>query len=556
MRNFLVKTLVIGIILASFTSCGSYSPDDISVPEFSGDPIEMPQPIASQSAQPQSIGDGVSFSIIFTNDMHGHIQNDGTSFGYARIAQLKTDMEKEGDVLLFSAGDVLQGTPYVDESNGEEAVNLMNMAGYDALAPGSHDFDWGGDNLEELRLSADFDVLSANILRASDSSMVFTDNKIFTLPGGAKVGVFGVSAPSTRTTVNPVAVENYQFLADNAMYDAASKQVEALESQGCDVIVCLGHLGVEDEHTGNRSYDLIDNVQGIDVFIDGLTHRQMNEDYNGTLLVNTGGLGENVGIVTCENGQLSAELISAVYQDEATARYVAELSEDIDSMIENSVVITEVDLNGEAEDIGTGETNLADLVTDAMLWYANTNMSGTTDAAVINAGAITGSLEEGDITMEDINDLFLYTGTLTSIKVTGEQLLEVIEAGAFAMPEASPTLAQVSGVTYKVTTSNAYAIGEIYPGSTYFSPANAGGRVQVTSVGGEPFSLGAVYTIVTTAFLADGGESYYAFTGARADSVTGSGVLIEDVLIAYITQAMNGVVDYRYEEPGKRILIE
>ena len=191
-----------------------------------------------------------SIIILHTNDVHGAID------GYAKAAALKKTYEDMGAyVLLMDAGDFIQGDPTVSTSEGAAAVELMNMAGYDVAAPGNHEFDYGYANLKELAGEADFPIVAANVLYGGKTA--FGDNVTFTAPDGTKIGVFGLDTPETATKAHPAKIKGVTFLADDELFACAQEQVDELEAEGCDVIVCLGHLGIDDESTGNRSMDLL-----------------------------------------------------------------------------------------------------------------------------------------------------------------------------------------------------------------------------------------------------------------------------------------------------------
>ncbi|MCL1964712.1 MAG: metallophosphoesterase, partial [Firmicutes bacterium] len=105
--------------------------------------------------------------ILHTNDVHGRAMTDLTAgtLGYATIAQIKKDLQEMGaSVLLLDAGDASQGMPIVNLSFGKAAMEFMNAAGYDAMVPGNHEFDWGIDNLLQNREAAEFPMLAANVL--------------------------------------------------------------------------------------------------------------------------------------------------------------------------------------------------------------------------------------------------------------------------------------------------------------------------------------------------------------------------------------------------------
>ena len=213
--------------------------------------------------------------ILHTNDVHGRAVADpaGKVLGYAAIAQYKKDLEAAGDsVLLLDAGDASQGTPLVNLSMGKTAIEFMNAAGYDAITPGNHEFDWGLDNARQLAGLADFPMLSANIINHLEGDLTFAAHKIFDMPNGMKVGVFGLTTPETMTKAHPDKVRGIDFLQGEALYEVARKQVEELKAAGADIVVLLSHLGMDEESAPNRSQDVLENATGIDLVIDGHSH--------------------------------------------------------------------------------------------------------------------------------------------------------------------------------------------------------------------------------------------------------------------------------------------
>ena len=240
--------------------------------------------------------------ILHTNDVHGAIA------GYAKVAALKDAYEARGAyVLLMDAGDFIQGDPTVSTSEGATAVELMNLAGYDVVSLGNHEFDYGYQNLKDLEADADFAIVDANVLY--NGRVAFEDNLVFTAPDGTKIGVFGLDTPETATKAHPDKIKGVSFLAAQEMFDCAQAQVDALKADGCDYIICLGHLGIDAESTGNRSIDLLEKVTGIDVFIDGHSHstlEEIKEATNGTgkvgdtVLTSTGTKLESIGVVTID----------------------------------------------------------------------------------------------------------------------------------------------------------------------------------------------------------------------------------------------------------------
>ena len=498
--------------------------------------------------------------ILHTNDVHGAIA------GYAKVAALKDAYEARGAyVLLMDAGDFIQGDPTVSTSEGATAVELMNLAGYDVVSLGNHEFDYGYQNLKDLEADADFAIVDANVLY--NGRVAFEDNLVFTAPDGTKIGVFGLDTPETATKAHPAKIQGVTFLAGEDLYDCAQEQVDALTAEGCEYIICLGHLGIDDESAGNRSIDLLENVDGIDVFIDGHSHSTRADlldatDGTGmvgnTMVTSTGTKLESIGVVTIDaEGVITTSttpVADLTAEDADVAARAAAIQKEIDDEYGTVFAKTEVALNGEREPGNrTEETNLGDLITDALVWGAE--REGTeVDAAVTNGGGIRASIAAGDITKKDINTVLPFGNTLSIVQVTGAELLEALEASTYCTPTSIGGFPQVSGIEFTVDTTKAYDQGELYPGSTYYGPKSIQ-RVTIETVGGEPFDANATYTIATNDFMAAGGDTYYAFAAASVNYDLG--IAMDEVVMDYITEELKGTVTAgAYGEPAGRITVD
>ena len=488
--------------------------------------------------------------ILHTNDVHGAIDN------YASVAALKDAYEAAGaQVLLMDAGDFSQGSTSVNVSEGATAVELMNMAGYDVATTGNHEFDFGYANLKTLMESADFPILAADAFTAEGDLAMDGDNLTFQL-GDVTVGVFGLATPETATKAHPAKLEGVTFLAEDELFACAQEQVDELTAAGCDYIICLGHLGIDAESTGNRSIDLLENVTGIDVFIDGHSHSTQSdiaEETNGTgmvgdtILTSTGTKLESVGVVdiaadgTIDASTISMEELNATEgftPDQDIATRVSEINAQIEEDMGQVIGTSEVDLDGVRENVRASETNLGDLITDAMLWQAGQD-NEEVDAAITNGGGIRASIAAGDITKKSVNDVLPFGNTLYVVELTGAELLEALEASTYCTPEPVGAFPQVAGIEFTINTGAAYDAGENYPGTTYAEPASIN-RVTILTVGGQAFDADATYTIVTNDFLAAGGDTYYAFSAAESGYDTG--ISLDQVVMDYITEELDGTV--------------
>jgi len=508
--------------------------------------------------------------VLHTNDIHGYYETTEEGMGLAGVVGLKEYYENLGaEVLLLDAGDFSQGQTLVNHFKGVNAAEYLALAGYDAVALGNHEFDFGYDNLlKTVDALGGIPVLNANLLKKGTDEPAFGDSVIFEV-AGLKIGVFGLNTAETQTKSSPSSVKDVTFLDMQEMFDVAQAQVDALTEAGSDYIICLAHLGVDAESIGRRSTDLANAVTGMDLIIDGHSHTEMNggELVNGSLIVSTGSYLANAGVVEIDvaTKETVAKLISAaeyaesigVY-DEAINAAIAKDRVVVDAYYAGVFATTLVDLNGERDPgVRTEETNLGNFSADAFLYvgqeYAEAEDLGiSVDVAISNGGGIRASIPTGEISMNTLYTVFPYGNTVVLATITGEQLLEVIEASVFCTPVAVGGFPQVAGMEFTLDVSVEYANGEQYPNSTYYAPANPGSRVTITSVGGEAFDLSANYTVVVNSFLAEGGDTYYTMT--EASYVQDMGIIDAEALIMYV-DSLGGTIGVEYAEPQGRMTI-
>ena len=503
--------------------------------------------------------------VIHTNDIHGHFDTvEGKQLGMAAVASLKQYYEGQGaNVLLLDAGDFSQGTTLVSYFDGGSSVLFMNAAGYDAATLGNHEFDFGFEELQIMDTLADFPILDANILDKETGEPYFEDNKIFAFDN-MKVGVFGLDTAEAQTKASPKNVKDITILDGQELYACAQEQVNTLKAQGCDYIICLGHLGVDDESVGRRSVDVAANTTGIDLFVDGPSHTEMDGglEVNGTVITSIGNYLANIGVVVYdqETKTEKASLVKAAdYKggyDATVAGFVKAHQDIVDAAYSGLFATAAVDLNGEREPgVRTQETNLGDFAADAYLYAAQQYMGDAVkvDGAIQNGGGVRASIPAGPITMNTLYTVFPFGNSVSVVKVTGAQLLEALEASCSAAPAALGGFPQVSGIVFTIDTSIPYVNGLQYPDSTYFAPAVPGSRVTITSVGGRDFSLTDSYYIAVNNFMADGGDTYYVFT--QAQEVIDTGVIDAEGLISYVN-SLGGVIGDTYAAPKGNITIK
>lgn len=494
--------------------------------------------------------------ILHTNDVHGAIA------GYAYIAQLKADYEAKGaEVILVDAGDYSQGEVYVSDTKGLDAVEMMNVTGYDVVTLGNHEFDYGYAQLKENMTKADFKILCANVY-GEDGTPIFDANYTYTTKSGVKIGFFGMETPEAQTKANPALIKGLKF--DTDLKAVAEKQLEALKDD--DVVIALSHLGVDDSSKPYTSYDLYNAAKGIDFIIDGHSHSVMTKGKNGEPIQSTGTKFANIGVIVIDDAskKIESNSLYEIKEDTAKDAAVAAAAQKIIDRIDKEYgavfAKSKVELNGAKAPNGNrdSETNNGDLITDAMLWKVMQNKEGLTVnedhvVAITNGGGIRAAIKVGDVTKKDIKTVLPFGNTIEVIYVTGTELLEALEASTFCVPESIGGFPQVSGISYTISTGAVYdANAETYPASTYYGPKSIN-RVTINSINGKEFKANDTYAVVTNNFCAEGGDTYYAF--AAATSKFDTGVTLDMAVMDYITKELKGVIGEQYAAPQGRILM-
>lgn len=533
MRKFLSVLLAMAMVLS------------LSVTSFAAD--------TDSEAKAEMAGKTV---ILHTNDVHGAIE------GYAYITALKADYEAKGaEVILVDEGDYSQGEVYVSDTKGLDAVEMMNVTGYDVVTLGNHEFDYGYAQLKENMTKADFKILCANVY-GEDGTPIFDANYTYTTKSGVKIGFFGMETPEAQTKANPALIKGLKF--DTDLKAVAEKQLEALKDD--DVVIALSHLGVDDSSKPYTSYDLYNAAKGIDFIIDGHSHSVMIKGKNGEPIQSTGTKFANIGVIVIDDAskKIESNSLYEIKEDTAKDAAVAAAAQKIIDRIDKEYgavfAKSKVELNGAKAPNGNrdGETNNGDLITDAMLWKVMQNKEGLTVnedhvVAITNGGGIRAAIKVGDVTKKDIKTVLPFGNTIEVIYVTGTELLEALEASTFCVPESIGGFPQVSGISYTISTGAVYdANAETYPASTYYGPKSIN-RVTINSINGKDFKLGDTYAVVTNNFSAAGGDTYYAFKAATAKFDTG--VPLDEAVMEYVTTELKGVIGEQYAAPQGRILM-
>ncbi len=512
--------------------------------------------------------------ILHSNDVHGQID------GYAWIAGLKKCFEGLGArVILVDAGDFSQGTIYVSSTKGLAAVEMMNKAGYDVVTLGNHEFDFGYAQLMDNLTKAEFTTICADVTLDETGEKILPPTAVLEYhaedeANNIKIGFFGMETPETATKVNPGLVNMITFDAFDKMYESAQAAVDDLKAQEVDLTIGLTHLGVDAESKANgyRTLDLLEKVEGIDFLLDGHSHTVMTAGPEGEPIQSTGTKFEYIGVLVINDAAktiedhflvptyLGSKLYKAAYVDEDVLAAANEIIAKVDADYNTAFASTDVVLNGERDPGNrTEETNLGDLITDAMVWSVVKEggieqVEPNAVVGITNGGGIRATINVGEITKKDINTVLPFGNTVAVVYVTGAELLEALEASTFCTPKAIGGYPQTSGITWTLDTTKAYDQGDVYmldgKETTYYAPKSIN-RVTITAINGEPFDENATYAVVTNNFITAGGDTYNVF-GTKTEKFD-TGIPMDEAVMAYVEEVLQGVVtEEAYGQPKGR----
>ena len=408
--------------------------------------------------------------VYYTNDVHTYI--DGT-ISYDNLAWLKQSTDA-AQVLLVDAGDAIQGTAYGSMDKGETIIKLMNAAGYDLATLGNHEFDYGMTGAMNAMAWAEFPYVSANFYHESNGvpgDTVLDAYKVFETANGLKVAFIGITTPESFTKSTPAYFQdengNYIYgIAGGtdgaALYAAVQKAIDAA-SQEADIVIALGHLGDDPASQPWTSEEVIANTQGLDAFIDGHSHSTVAmkevaaKDGSTVILTQTGEYFGAIGKMTITaEGAITTELVTEVSgSDEAVKAIKDAWMTEIDTKLGEVIGYLDVVLDNYDESgrlVRKMETNTGDFAADA-LYYLFDNMGLQVDVAIMNGGGVRNKAITGELSYKTMKEIHTFGNVACLQTITGQQLLDALEWGAKAAPDAeNGGFLHVSGVTYEIHT--------------------------------------------------------------------------------------------------------
>ena len=502
--------------------------------------------IGAPAASACWLGDKSDVTILYTNDVHTYIDKQSPKLTYAAIADLKQSYQNAGkDVLLVDAGDHVQGTAYGSMDEGASIIKLMNAAGYDAATPGNHEFDYGMDRAKAIMKEADFPYLSCNWVDLRTGLRVLPSVKVF-VRGGRRIAFVGVTTPETFTKSTPAyfmdkAQRKYIYDIQGGedgkkLYDAVQKAIDKAKLLA-DVVIGLGHLGVDPSSSPWTSEEVIAHTSGFDAFIDGHSHTVMEnkqvQDASGkaVTLTQTGSYFANVGEMTiAADGTITTKLIPTHEgMDAGIAAMQTSWVNTVDDMLGEKIAVGDSDFY--VSDPATGkrrirsaETNLGDFVADGIYTYFNEVEKLHCDVAIMNGGGIRADVPAGDWTFKTCKQVSPFGNVACLMSVTGKQIQDALEFAARFAGEGGKEnggFLQVAGATYEIHTDipNTVQTDEknVWIGSATGTPRVQNVKIYDKASGSYlPLDPGATYALAGMNYtLRNLGDGFAMFDGAE-----------------------------------------
>ena len=506
--------------------------------------------------------DSETIVILYENDVHCAVE------GYSKLAAMKNELKSEYEYVgVVSSGDFVQGGTLGAVSKGEYIVELMNLVGYDAIAPGNHEFDYTISRLTELYELSETKYISCNFAKIGEEKTYFEPYTIVSY-GDVDIAYIGIITPETITSARPSQFRNengeiiYTF-NESRLYELVQESIDEATEDGADYVIALSHIGYDESGELNDVTDVIENTEGLDVVLDAHSHSVIEEkivkDKSGddVLLSSTGTGFENIGKLTIANGEFDTELVKTETYTKTDAdvdAYIAEINESYAELGNRKIGESKVELITHNEEgvriVRTAETNLGNLCSDALFFVTNA------DVSYVNGGGLRAPIKSGDMTFNDIYSVFPFNNRIVTAEITGQVLLDMLEMSMISYPQEDGAFPHMSGITFSVNKSIPSSIKVDENG--FFTKVDGDYRVYDVKVldkesgNYKALELDKKYILAAADYyILNFGSGMSMFKDAKV--VESEGMLDVEVLERYITDNLNGVIGEEYKDVLNRI---
>lgn len=432
-----------------------------------------------------------SIGFIHVNDVYqiAPIDPKTPRGGLARLATLvRETKERNPGTLFFMGGDTLSPSMESVLFKGKQMIAAWNALGLDAAAYGNHEFDFGPEILRQRLAESRFPWLAANLRVVDGAPLPNTfAGRIFEL-SGIKVGVVGLITPDSANLSKPG-----KTLAFDDLKASATRAAAELRAQGAQIVVGLTHVSIDDDRE-------LAALGIFDLILGGHEHYMISELVGRTPIFKAGSDARDALHIRLRFGPVGDDRLRGltwewlpldknVVEDKAVLALAAAFEKQVEARLGEVIGRTSVGLDGRTASVRSRETNLGNFVADAL------RQATGAEVALLNGGGlradrITGP---GPLTRRDVRAWLPFENSVVVLGASGKVLRQALEHGLGKMLQngADGAMPQVSGIKL-----------------SYDPGKPAGQRILGISINGQPLEEERTYRVVTTSFLAGGGDAY------------------------------------------------
>ena len=439
------------------------------------------------------------------NDFHGAVDQMPQVAGY--LAQRKL----VDNAVIVNSGDMFQGSMESNSNYGKLLTDCMDLAGFDAMTLGNHEFDWGLDNLKNLAKNSKTPFLGANIYSWNANTSQFGDFAedlvkqyvIKELPNGLKVGIIGIIGKDQITSISSQLVQTIGFVDPKEVVPDLSDKLRS--ELGCDVVIVSAHTG-QDTFLDDGSWDITDYA---DAVLCAHTHRAEDSYRNGVPFIQGGSYGNYVTHVTLTVNNGNVTCSSSGYENISYGR-LNNINNDVydavQQLIDNSNAAIKDQANQSLATLTGGYLNSATavprLVAHAIAEYATSQGYDIVLAMVNNAR----NRLSGNVTYTQLYEAIPFDNVVYIANVSGKDILNeakydsnsIWRVSGVAIQDRADKYYTIAVLDYLLYHQNAYRVYNYFPSafSSDFTP------VALTKKGVEVYN----YRLITRDFMLSKGE--------------------------------------------------
>lgn len=471
-------------------------------------------------------------TVLYSNDLHAHLEPFVVPWvdktrpvgGFANIATLvKKEKTANKHTIYLDAGDFFTG-PYVSSlTKGEAVIDAMNYLGLDAACVGNHEFDHDWKNMQLQFAKAKFPTLNGNIFVKETGKLVWGNPYIIKKVNGIRIGIIGLHGKFAF--YDTTADEMIKGVEARDEEEYLRRYIKELKPK-TDLLILLIHQGIPGTQSSggakdvarnhDRDVELARNVPGIDLMVTGHPHSGLTEPLvsNGTIIVSTDAYTIELGKleltydkkkdkITGYKNTLDYLFDDQVEDDPQMVSVIKKWNEKVREITDERVTNSTVAMTRSYSE----ESFLGDMVADAML-----NAHPEYDFAVTNSGGLRQDIDAGPVTVGELISAFPFPNTIVQLEMKGSDLRAMFEHGA------------------KLTNGILQASKGVE--MVYDESRPMGSRMVKCDIRDLPLDDNKIYKVLTSNFLADGGDGFLMFKNAL--SYKNTNVAMLDSIIKYM----------------------